>query len=390
MQKQLQCIQVLGCKSNSYVELCTRSDNKQTVVKYYPKISRAMLIETSILASVNHSNVMGLIDIVCDPDRSPTALCLPVGGPTLAEVLQSQTLLLTTRVIILLQIAYGLRHLHANNILHLDLKADNILVDSLEPPACRIIDFGTSEYLALGCSSLQTYQSKCTSTYRAPEGFVRGDEGATLGYAADIWSFGIIAYELLVGIAFPLNLPIFEELRDKDSSERDDVMYRYISSDKFQAVVRSVLPHGLDLCLLLDPKLRPCINHVICLLTNYLDMLDPGHTATFDSNLEFRRREALVASAPDDTNFSGNRGGGVKQRPYSRLSVEHDNWYANCLYSRVSVIASDLVHKTCTQICERILDYQLASTETLDADVVAMIIHASGGMLYSIPRTPAG
>lgn len=361
MPSQLRCIKVLGSKNNSHVELCTRPDGTQTVIKYYPKISRAMLIETSILATVNHRNVMGLIDIVSDPDRSPTVICLPVGGPTLADVLRSRPIPLTVKVALLLQIAYGLRHTHANGILHLDLKADNVLVDSLDPPACRLIDFGTSEYLVSGHSSLNTYQTKCTATYRAPEGFTHRDECATVGLAADIWSFGIITHELLTGLPFPSNFPIFEELRD--SNDRDEDLYSFIHSSEFRSAVTLILPPGLDSCLLSDPKLRPCINQVIHHLTNYLDTLDPNCMIprNFDTNLELKNS--------------------LSNSPVSICT----NWYANCLYSRAMARGpanEHLIRETCEQICERILDYQLISTVSLDADAVAEIIHASRGVLY--------
>jgi serine/threonine protein phosphatase PrpC len=93
------------------------------------------------------------------------------------------------------QIAKGLRAFHRKEILHRDLKPENILID--RNGTCKIIDFGSAwvagiEETALGAAS-ESFAG--TADYMAPE-YHRGEPPTT---RSDIYSLGVIAYELLTG-----------------------------------------------------------------------------------------------------------------------------------------------------------------------------------------------
>ncbi len=91
------------------------------------------------------------------------------------------------------QIMNGLKILHDNNILHLDLKPSNILIKSDKPFKIVLTDFGLSSVLDRETSWVQS-QVKGTNNYQAPEVYLGSYHKKT-----DYWAFGIIIYELLLG-----------------------------------------------------------------------------------------------------------------------------------------------------------------------------------------------
>ncbi len=89
------------------------------------------------------------------------------------------------------QICEGLRYCHSKNILHRDIKLDNILLTS--EGDIRICDFGVSKLVKPG--EIMTEQCG-TPAYIAPEVFEnKGYEG----YASDVWSSGVVLYAMLYG-----------------------------------------------------------------------------------------------------------------------------------------------------------------------------------------------
>lgn len=94
----------------------------------------------------------------------------------------------TKKLIIAYGVAVGMSYLHLHNIIHRDLKADNILIDDNFHP--KITDFGLSK----SCDSNTLTQSglKCTPAYAAPEVLIN-DEYTKAG---DVYSYAMLLYEL--------------------------------------------------------------------------------------------------------------------------------------------------------------------------------------------------
>lgn len=91
------------------------------------------------------------------------------------------------------QIAIGMSKIHECNILHKDLKPQNIMLT--KKGIVKIMDFGISETFSSSVSRLQSTSRSGTPRYMAPEQIL----GVDVGKEADIWSYGIIIYELLNG-----------------------------------------------------------------------------------------------------------------------------------------------------------------------------------------------
>lgn len=126
---------------------------------------------------------------------------------SLVEALASRPLAEQVRV--LRQVVHTMGQVHAQNILHRDLKPPNILLGIDGKPV--ILDFGIAHILSLGADSLSFSMGRMgTILYMAPEQFIHPEEK---NFKTDIWSLGVIMYELLVG-KNPFDDPILAQIRD--------------------------------------------------------------------------------------------------------------------------------------------------------------------------------
>merc|ERR1719321_2492779 len=91
------------------------------------------------------------------------------------------------------QILRGLQYLKMKNMLHRDIKPENILHNNLGE--VKLTDFGISRDLG---SDVNAQSAVGTQTYMSPER-VRGSEAGGYSYSSDIWSLGVLVYELATG-----------------------------------------------------------------------------------------------------------------------------------------------------------------------------------------------
>ena len=93
---------------------------------------------------------------------------------------------------ILVQICQAIKHLHTRQIIHRDIKLENVML-SEEGSGCtaKLADFGLAEQLVDGQSIRQTKAG--TPSYLAPEIV----QGQSYGTASDMWSLGCLIYVLL-------------------------------------------------------------------------------------------------------------------------------------------------------------------------------------------------
>lgn len=93
-------------------------------------------------------------------------------------------------VVFLKQIINGFKALHEKNIIHRDFKNDNILLNEEQ---VKIADFGFARQFNSNVS--KTYSQVGTPITMAPE----VHEGSSYGLKADVWSLGVVFYELIYG-----------------------------------------------------------------------------------------------------------------------------------------------------------------------------------------------
>lgn len=118
-----------------------------------------------------------------------------VNGKAIDELIKGGELSITESIRLMLEICEGLKYAHDMGVIHRDIKPSNILVDEKGVP--RITDFGLAK--SMDSVTLVTRSGTMLGTpyYMAPEQ-AKGQLGL-VGVRSDIYSLGVVFYEMLVG-----------------------------------------------------------------------------------------------------------------------------------------------------------------------------------------------
>jgi serine/threonine protein kinase len=157
-----------------------------------PQFLQRFRHEARILAQLQHPHILPIFDF--GESEGYAYLAMPfINGGTLAAQLRGRPLSLNVTVRAIQQICDGLTYAHSKGIVHRDIKPSNVLVD--ESGNCLLADFGIA-HLAEGATKLtQTGMLMGTPEYMSPE----QASGEHVGPASDIYSVGILLYELATG-----------------------------------------------------------------------------------------------------------------------------------------------------------------------------------------------
>ena len=198
-----QLIRTLGSGGMGQVWLAERVDGalKRQVALKLPRLSWAgglderLRRERDILASLDHPNIARLYDAGVDALGRPYLALEVVEGETIDIYCQQQALTIAQRLQLILQVARAVAHAHARLVVHRDLKPANILVTA--QGQVRLLDFGIAKLMEgeRTRETLLTMQAgrALTLDYASPEQ-IRGE---SIGTASDVYSLGVVAYELL-------------------------------------------------------------------------------------------------------------------------------------------------------------------------------------------------
>ena len=153
--------------------------------------------ERQILAALEHPFITRLIDGGSTDDGLPYLVMDYVEGLPLSKFCASRRLSLGDRLDIFLKICSAVTYAHQNLIIHRDLKPSNILVTEDGTP--KLLDFGIAKLTAPNSSATlggtQTTFRVMTPEYASPEQV----SGRNVTTASDIYSLGVVLYELLTG-----------------------------------------------------------------------------------------------------------------------------------------------------------------------------------------------
>lgn len=148
--------------------------------------------EQRILAAFNHPNIAHLIDAGIDAGGEPFLAMEYVEGERIDQWADAKALDSRARIALFLKVCAAVSYAHERLVIHRDIKPANILVDAAGEP--KLLDFGVARLLNADAAATVTTHAM-TPAYASPEQL----EGASLGTATDVYSLGVVLYEMVAG-----------------------------------------------------------------------------------------------------------------------------------------------------------------------------------------------
>ena len=153
------------------------------------------LQEGRILAQLNHPNIVRVLDADVEDGIAFLAMDL-IEGENLEELTQKRSISIKDAVSWAIQIADALSHIHELQVLHRDIKNENILIN--KRGHAILVDFGIAKNEAVPPITTDDYHVLGTFRYSSPELF----NNDPLTNKSDVYSLGIVLYRCLTG-AYP-------------------------------------------------------------------------------------------------------------------------------------------------------------------------------------------
>ena len=160
-------------------------------------VLRRFRIEREILAALEHPHIARLLDGGTTADGAPYLVMEYVAGVPVDRFCVEQNLNVAQKLELFRQIAAAVQYAHSRLVIHRDLKPSNILIAADGTP--KLLDFGIAKLLSDGGNDDEqqtaTQFGMMTPAYASPEQ-LRGEKLTT---ATDVYSLGVVLYELLTG-----------------------------------------------------------------------------------------------------------------------------------------------------------------------------------------------
>ncbi|OHS93305.1 hypothetical protein TRFO_11932 [Tritrichomonas foetus] len=246
-----QCIGKLG-KGNQGVALLVKNDTDYYALKVLTEwdrdsnFERNFSREVTVLSKLHFPSILRFIGFTKQTEiLAPTILTNYISNGDLGSLLKKARSgkvppiwTDTTKYIIILGLAAAMAEVHSHNIIHRDLKPDNVFLDDNCHP--YLADFGLSKKQAPS-ANLMLQSNRCgTENYMAPEMI----EGCEASHSSDVYSYGLIAYEVMSGKPLATTRPDVEDDPDLLQSQAE----------------------FLSFCLQYNPSERPSFSEIVNIL----------------------------------------------------------------------------------------------------------------------------
>lgn len=259
--------------------------------------------EAAVIASLEHIHILPVYDYGFQDNLVYLAMRLLRGG-TLSELMRSNTLSMNRAIELFSQVARGLAYAHSKGIIHRDLKPSNIMLD--DSGNALLTDFGLAKWVHGTENITRTGNIVGTPAYMSPEQL----KGETVDYRSDIYSMGIILYQLLTG------KPPFES----PSSNVVSIIYQHLEkmppapssynaniSPEIEAVILKALAKTPDERFQsvgeMDIALRKAANMTISSSNNYPAVSSSIQQSSSSSNTRTKLHPQLANKAKTNNRF---------------------------------------------------------------------------------------
>jgi len=161
----------------------------------HPEMVSQFLKEAKIIALTDHPNIIKLYGQGEWENGLYIAMEF-IQGISLKQFIMQQNLSVRSCLEIILQVSYALLHLHTHGVIHRDLKPENILIT--EDGGVKVIDFGIAQLSSEGSTPFSSKHGQFlgTPSYMSPQ---QKKDPLNVTFVTDIYSLGVISYELIVG-----------------------------------------------------------------------------------------------------------------------------------------------------------------------------------------------
>ena len=196
----------IGCGGMGNVYLAERNDTEfvqRVAIKLIRRgldtdeVLRRFRQERQVLATLEHPNIARLIDGGSTEEGLPYIVMEYVEGARINRFCDDKRLSLEARLILFAKLCEVVQYAHNNLVVHRDLKPANILMTDDEE--LKLLDFGIAKVLDSesepSIDVTASHQRRFTPAYASPEQF----RGEPISTATDVYSLGVIQYELLTG-----------------------------------------------------------------------------------------------------------------------------------------------------------------------------------------------
>ena len=197
---------VVAIKSFNKLNLNSNSENMKKI-----------LYETNLMKKLNHPNITKILELFEDKEYILIIMEYINGGNLFSFLKKRRKVSEKTAKFLFKQIILGIKHIHSHNIVHRDIKLENILIDLNNN--IKICDFGIGRVLS---SPDQLLYDQCgTPMYIAPEILLSTKQTGYKGFPVDIWSSGIALYILLSG-TLPFSFKNGNSISIEESEKNND------------------------------------------------------------------------------------------------------------------------------------------------------------------------